>query len=158
MHFNRSYSVPPKKTKFLPKRILTSHVNSDFDAIGAMLIAQKLYPESVIIFPWSQEKISGIFSFTPLGYLFNMANPATIDFSGFQRLVIVDTRQRSRLSGVEPLLEKPDLIIDIYDHHPSFSDEIKGTHNVSKPYGSTTTIVCELLREKKSASAVMRPR
>jgi tRNA nucleotidyltransferase (CCA-adding enzyme) len=124
-------------------------VNSDFDAIGAMLAAQKLYPESVILFPGSQEKNLRDFFIHSMGYLFNMANPATIDFSGTQRLVIVDTRQRSRLSGVETLLEKPDLMIDIYDHHPSFPDEIKGTYNLSKPYGSTTTIMCELLREKK---------
>ena len=141
--------MPPKKQEISPKTVITSHVNSDFDAIGAMLAAQKLYPESVIIFPGSQEKNLRDFFIHSMGYLFNMANPATIDFSGTQRLVIVDTRQRSRLSGVEPLLEKPDLIIDIYDHHPSFPDEIKGTHNVSKPYGSTTTIMCELLREKK---------
>lgn len=149
MHFNRSYSVPPKKNEISPKTIITSHVNSDFDAIGAMLAAQKLYPESVILFPGSQEKNLRDFFIHSMGYLFNMANPATIDFSGTQRLVIVDTRQRSRLSGVETLLEKPDLMIDIYDHHPSFPDEIKGTYNLSKPYGSTTTIMCELLREKK---------
>lgn len=114
-----------------------------------MLAAQKLYPESVIIFPGSQEKNLKDFFINSMGYLFNMANPATINFSGTQRLVIVDTRQRSRLSGVEPLLEKPDLIIDIYDHHPSFPDEIKCTYDLSKPYGATTTIMCELLREKK---------
>ena len=149
MHFNRSYSVPPKKKEISPKTVITSHVNSDFDAIGAMLAAQKLYPESVILFPGSQEKNLRDFFIHSMGYLFNMANPATIDFSGTQRLVIVDTRQRSRLSGVETLLEKPDLMIDIYDHHPSFPDEIKGTYNLSKPYGATTTIMCELLREKK---------
>ena len=97
--------------------ITTSHVNSDFDAIGAMLAAQKLYPESVIIFPGSQEKNLRDFFIHSMGYLFNMADPNTIDFSGTQRLVIVDTRQKSRLSGVEPLLEKQDLIIDIYDRN-----------------------------------------
>ncbi|MGM0653756.1 MAG: CBS domain-containing protein [Thermodesulfobacteriota bacterium] len=141
--------MPPKNKEISPKTVITSHVNSDFDAIGAMLAAQKLYPESVILFPGSQEKNLRDFFIHSMGYLFNMANPATIDFSGTQRLVIVDTRQRSRLSGVETLLEKPDLMIDIYDHHPSFPDEIKGTYNLSKPYGSTTTIMCELLREKK---------
>ncbi len=149
MHFNRSYSVPPKKQEISPKTVITSHVNSDFDAIGAMLAAQKLYPESVIIFPGSQEKNLRDFFVHSMGYLFNMADPATIDFSNTQRLVIVDTRQKSRLSGVERLLEKPNLIIDIYDHHPSFPDEIKGTYDLSKPYGATTTIMCELLREKK---------
>ena len=151
MHFNRSYSVSPKKQKTFPKTVITSHVNSDFDAIGAMLAAQKLYPDSVIIFPGSQEKNLRDFFVHSMGYLFNMADPANIDFSGTQRLVIVDTRQKNRLSGVETLLEKPDLIIDIYDHHPSFPDEIKGTYDLSKPYGATTTIMCELLREKNIA-------
>ena len=151
MHFNRSYSVPPKKQQISPRTVITSHVNSDFDAIGAMLAAQKLYPESVIIFPGSQEKNLRDFFIHSMGYLFNMADPADIDFSETQRLVIVDTRQKSRLAGVETLLEKPDIVIDIYDHHPSFPDEIKATFDLSKPYGATTTIMCELLREKKIA-------
>ncbi len=149
MHFNRSYPVSLKKQTISPRTVITSHVNSDFDAIGAMLAAQKLYPESVIIFPGSQEKNLRDFFIHSMGYLFNMANPDTIDFSLTQRLVIVDTRKKSRLSGVEPLLEKQDLIIDIYDHHPSLPGEIKGTYDLSKPYGATTTIMCELLREKK---------
>lgn len=141
--------MPPKKQAISPRTVITSHVNSDFDAIGAMLAAQKLYPESVIIFPGSQEKNLRDFFIHSMGYLFNMADPDTIDFRGTQRLVIVDTRQKSRLSGVEPLLEKPDLIIEIYDHHPSLPGEIKGTYDLSKPYGATTTIMCELLRENK---------
>ncbi len=141
--------MPQKKQEISPKTVITSHVNSDFDAIGTMLAAQKLYPESVIIFPESQEKNLRDFFIHSMGYLFNMANPASIDFSGTQRLVIVNTRQKSRLSGIEPLWEKPDLIIDIYDHHPCFPDEIKGSNTLSKPYGATTTIMCELLREKK---------
>ena len=149
MHFNRSYSVTPKKQVKSPKTVITSHVNSDFDAIGSMLAAQKLYPESVIIFPGSQEKNLRDFFIHSMGYLFNMADHDTIDFSKTERLVVVDTRQKSRLSGIEPLLEKPDLIIDIYDHHPPLPDEIKGTFDLSKPYGATTTIMCELLREKK---------
>ncbi|WP_321493767.1 CBS domain-containing protein [uncultured Desulfobacter sp.] len=141
--------MPPKKQAISPKTVITSHVNSDFDAIGAMLAAQKLYPEGVILFPGSQEKNLRDFFIHSMGYLFNMADPGTIDFSDTKRLVIVDTRQKSRLSGVENLLEKPDLIIDIYDHHPSLPGEIKGSFDLSKPYGATTTIMCELLREKK---------
>ncbi len=113
-----------------------------------MLAAQKLYPDAVILFPGSQEKNLRDFFIHSMGYLFNMADPAAIDFSQTTRLVIVDTRQKSRLSGVEPLFKKQDLIIDIYDHHPPMPDEIKSTSEVSKLYGATTTIMCELLREK----------
>ena len=114
-----------------------------------MLAAQKLYPEAVILFPGSQEKNLRDFFIHSMGYLFNMADPASIDFSCATRLVVVDTRQKSRLAGVDALLEKKDLNIDIYDHHPPMPGEIKSTTEVSKLYGATTTIMCELLREKK---------
>ena len=45
-----------KKKQIAAKTIITSHINADFDAIGAMLAAQKLYPDAVILFPGSQEK------------------------------------------------------------------------------------------------------
>ena len=53
------------------KTIITSHINADFDAIGAMLAAQLLYPEAVIIFPGSQEKNLRDFFVSSMSYLFN---------------------------------------------------------------------------------------
>lgn len=138
-----------KKKKITADTIITSHVNADFDAIGSMLAAQKLYPGAVIIFPGSQEKNLRDFFIHSMGYLFNMADPAAIDYSKTSRLVIVDTRQKNRLTGVAGLLDKNDLVIDIYDHHPPMPGEISGTNDVSKSYGATTTILCELLREKR---------
>jgi len=137
-----------KKSAIKAQTVITSHMNADFDAIGAMLAAQKLYPEAVIIFPGSQEKSLRDFFIHSMSYLFNMADPSGIDFSETRRLVIVDTRQHSRLTGVSQLLNKKGLIIDIYDHHPPMPGEIKGNLDVSKPYGATTTILCEILRKR----------
>ncbi|MBW2556957.1 MAG: hypothetical protein JRE07_08675, partial [Deltaproteobacteria bacterium] len=36
--------------------IITTHINADFDALASMLAAQKLYPDSIAVFPGSQEK------------------------------------------------------------------------------------------------------
>ncbi|MEH0020000.1 MAG: CBS domain-containing protein [Desulfobacter sp.] len=138
-----------KNKSIRAKTIITSHVNADFDAIGSMLAAQKLYPDAVIIFPGSQEKSLRDFFINSMSYLFNMADPFRIDFSETTRLVIVDTRQKNRLTGVAELLEKTDLTIDIFDHHPPMPGEIRGTRDVSKPYGATTTILSEILRDKK---------
>lgn len=137
-----------KKQLIRADTVITSHVNADFDAIGAMLAAQKLYPGSVIVFPGSQEKNLRDFFIHSMGYLFNMADPKTIDFSQPHTLVVVDTRQRSRLTGVEPLLEKQGIDLVIFDHHPPMPDEIKGSTEVIKAYGATTTIMCEILEEK----------
>ena len=137
-----------KKQVIQPQTVITSHVNADFDAIGAMLAAQKLYPGSVIVFPGSQEKSLRDFFVHSMGYLFNMADPGRIDFSKTQTLVVVDTRQKNRLTGVEELIDREGVSVVIYDHHPPMPGEIKGAKEESRPYGATTTIMCEILEEK----------
>jgi tRNA nucleotidyltransferase (CCA-adding enzyme) len=138
-----------KKNKTITaETIITSHINADFDAIGSMLAAQKLYPDSVIIFPGSQEKNLRDFFIRSTSYLFNMADPGSIDFSQTSRLVIVDTRQKSRLTQVSELLSKTNIIIDIYDHHPAMKGDITGSVEITRQTGATTTILSSLLQEK----------
>jgi tRNA nucleotidyltransferase (CCA-adding enzyme) len=129
--------------------IITSHINADFDAIASMLAAQKLYPDSVIIFPGSQEKNLRDFFISSTSYLFNMADPGSIDFSQASRLVIVDTRQKSRLTQVSGLLGKKNIRIEIYDHHPAMEGDVKGSFEIIRQTGATTTILSALLQEKK---------
>ncbi len=129
--------------------IITSHINADFDAIASMLAAQKLYPGSVIIFPGSQEKNLRDFFISSTSYLFNMADPASIDFSQTSKLVIVDTRQKNRLTQVSKLLDKKDIKIDIYDHHPAMEGDVTGSFEIIRQTGATTTILSTILQEKK---------
>ncbi len=138
-----------KKKVIKARSIITSHVNADFDAIGAMLAAQKLYPDAVIIFPGSQEKSLRDFFISSMSYMFNMADPSMIDFSETTTLIIVDTRQKSRLTGVSELLGKKGLYIKIYDHHPPMGGDIRANMDISKDYGATTTILSEILQEKQ---------
>ncbi len=128
--------------------VITSHINSDYDAIGAMLAAQLLYPDAVIIFPGSQEKTLRDFFVSSMSYLFNMADLKEIDLESVKTLVLVDTRQRSRVPLVAPLLQRNDLDIHVYDHHPDQNDDIQADYSCIKPHGSTTSILCELLQEK----------
>jgi len=139
-----------KKNKtILARTIITSHVNADFDAIGAMLAAQKLYPDAAIIFPGSQEKSLRDFFISSMSYLFNMANPALIDFSETTTLILVDTRQANRLAGISELLEKKGIRIEIYDHHPPMPGDIRGDVDISKAYGATTTILSEIIQKQQ---------
>ena len=36
--------------------VITTHINADFDCLGAMAAAARLYPGALISFPGSQEK------------------------------------------------------------------------------------------------------
>ena len=137
-----------QEKKIQPKTIITSHVNADFDAIASMLAAQKLYPESVVIFPGSQEKSLRDFFISSVSYLFNMESPKNIDFSKIRRLIVVDTRQPRRIPAVADLLKRKDVEIHIYDHHPDKKGDITGDVNIIKPTGATVTLLARLIREK----------
>ena len=128
--------------------IITTHVNADFDALASMLAAQKLYAGSVIVFPGSQEKNLRNFFIKSMVYLFNMADVKDIVFSNVKRLVLVDTRQPSRIGRLSSLLKRSDLEIHIYDHHPDMANDIKGNFEVIRPAGATVSILTGLLKEK----------
>ncbi|MFC1798925.1 bifunctional oligoribonuclease/PAP phosphatase NrnA, partial [Thermodesulfobacteriota bacterium] len=98
--------------------IITTHINADFDALASMLAAQKLYPDALVVFPGSQEKNLRNFFINSMAYLFNMADIKGIDLPAITKLVLVDTRQPNRIGKLASILERPDLEIHIYDHHP----------------------------------------
>ncbi|MBF0378971.1 MAG: CBS domain-containing protein [Desulfamplus sp.] len=124
-----------------------------------MLAAQKLYPNSVVIFPGSQEKSLRDFFISSMSYLFNMVNPASIDFSSVKTVVLVDTRQKhripivtaefiDRIAGLNESNLSNCVELHIYDHHPKQEDDLKGTIDVNYSTGATVTILSKLLRER----------
>jgi tRNA nucleotidyltransferase (CCA-adding enzyme) len=129
--------------------VITSHMNADFDALASMVAASKLYPEAVLIFPGSQEKNLSSFFIQSATYLFNFRAFKEIDPSTVHTLVVVDTRQRSRIPHVAALLERSDLTIHTYDHHPDNPEEdLRADQEVVENMGSTTTILVKLIRER----------
>ncbi len=128
--------------------IITSHVNADFDAMASMLAAQKLYPDALVVFPGSQEKNLRNFFIQSMVYLFNIAELGKIDFSAVTRLVLVDTRRKSRIGDLRRVLHNPELEIHIYDHHPKHDDDISADEEYHMLTGATVTILSDILREK----------
>ena len=52
--------------------LIATHINADLDGLASMLAAQKLYPDSKIVFHHEGEKILRRFFIQSLSYLFNM--------------------------------------------------------------------------------------
>lgn len=129
--------------------VITSHANADFDALASMVAASKIYPNSVLIFPGSQEKNLRNFFIQSTTYLFNFKNFKDIDPESVKLLVVCDTRQRSRVPHVHAMLDNPGLEIHLYDHHPDTDDDLPSDKSVVKQdWGSTTTIITHLIREQ----------
>ena len=131
--------------------IITSHVNSDFDAMASMLAAQKLYPGALVVFPGSQEKNLRNFFIHSMVYLFNIAELGKIDLASVTRLVLVDTRRRNRIGTIAQVLDNPGIEVHIYDHHPKKADDIAADRECHMLTGATITILTGILREKKIA-------
>ena len=135
-----------KKEKISAPVVITAHANADFDALASMVAASKLYPDAVLIFPGSQEKNLRNFFIESTMYLFNFKSFKDIDPKSVELLVVVDTRQRPRIPHVSPILDNPGLLIHLYDHHPDTADDLKADKSVVKDWGSTTTILVDIMR------------
>ncbi|QJB57723.1 CBS domain-containing protein [Pseudodesulfovibrio sp. zrk46] len=128
--------------------VITSHANADFDALASIVAASKIYPGATLVFPGSQEKNLRNFFIQSTTYLFNFKMFKDIDPKSVELLVVCDTRQRSRISHVRPILENQNLKIHLYDHHPDTDDDLAADKTVYRDWGSTTTIITSIIKEQ----------
>jgi tRNA nucleotidyltransferase (CCA-adding enzyme) len=129
--------------------VITSHMNADFDAFASMLAAKKIYPDALVVFPGSQEKNLRDFFVKSMAYMYDIVKVKDVPLDAVARLVLVDTRQASRIGPFAKIIARPDLEIHIYDHHPSMPDDLEGTEETIEMTGATVTIMARILREKE---------
>ncbi len=130
------------------QKVITTHINADFDALASMIAAQKLYPEATLVFPGSQEKNIRNFFLHSTSYIFNSTKMKKIDLAQVKTLILVDTRQKSRIGNFAQLVDNDNVEIHIYDHHTDSDDDIHGKIEVIRETGATTTILTDILKER----------
>jgi tRNA nucleotidyltransferase (CCA-adding enzyme) len=129
--------------------VITTHLNADFDALASMVAAKKLYPEALLVFSGAQEGNLRDFFIRSSFYFLDFARAKNIDPAEIKRLILVDTRQLSRIGKFAEAAASSEVDIHIYDHHPDSPEDIHGSLEVVEPLGSTTAILARILREKK---------
>ena len=129
--------------------VITTHINADFDAFACMLAAKKLYPDALVVFPGSQEKTLRDFFVKSMVYLYNIVRIKDIDLNAVSRLILVDTRQASRIGKFASIVHRPGLELHIYDHHPPMPDDLSGSVEVTQMTGAAVTILTRILRDKE---------
>ncbi len=129
-------------------QIITTHNNADFDSLASMLAAQKLYPEAKLVFAGSQEE--NLRQFLAISaHKINYYKVKQINIEKITRLILVDTRQAERIGSLSKALDRPDLEIIIYDHHPPTPNDLHGRIENIQEVGATTTILVHILKERK---------
>ncbi len=133
--------------------LITCHSNADFDALAAMCAAALIYGPCDVLFPGTQEANLQTF-YQELKERPGAAPGCTFlddrvpDFSKYGRLVAVDTRRRSRLRHVWPLLDNPGTRIEVWDHHPETSDDVHAHDCHAEICGAVTTLLIEEIQKR----------
>jgi len=128
--------------------VITTHINADFDCLGAMIAARRIYPDARLVFAGSQEKSLREFFLKSALYSFNFERIRDVDFEQVTRLILVDVRQSSRIGPFEEAAKLDGVDIHIYDHHLDGPVDLQGSVEYIEPVGATVTIFARLFQER----------
>jgi tRNA nucleotidyltransferase (CCA-adding enzyme) len=128
--------------------VITTHINADFDCLGAMIAARKLYPGAELVFSGAQERSLREFFLHSAVYAYDFKRVRDIDLSAVTRLILVDVRQSERIGPFDEVARREGVELHIYDHHPAGKADLRGTVEVIEPVGSTVTVLTHLFMER----------
>jgi len=124
--------------------VITTHINADFDCLGSMIAAKRLYPDAIMAFPGGQERTLREFFLKSAEYAFGFKRARDIDLDAIKRLILVDVHQASRIGPFAQVAERPGVEIHIYDHHAARPADLRGSLEEVAPVGSTVTVMSQL--------------
>ena len=136
--------------------VITCHVNADNDAIACLVGALTLYPDAVLLYPGSQEKQVQDFYEEVVELLYPCVSSKDIEAEGVKRLVLVDGHHPKRFPHVRTLLERQELELHIWDHHPLNDDNDdlgrllveRAVGGRMEKTGAASTLIVEELRRR----------
>ncbi|MFN2355202.1 MAG: CBS domain-containing protein [Desulfopila sp.] len=133
-------------------KIITTHKNTDFDALASVIAGTLLYPGAVGVIPKMVNKNVEQFLSTHKT-AFNIVLPDEVEHDTISTLVVVDTNSWKRLDRMEKLRGREDLAIHIWDHHDQQGD-IEASWQCIEPTGAGVTL---LLRELQRRNMSLSP-
>jgi tRNA nucleotidyltransferase (CCA-adding enzyme) len=129
--------------------VITTHLNADFDCLGSMIAAKRLYPEAMMVFPGGQERSLREFFLKSAQYAYGFCRTKDINFDEITRLILVDVRQESRIGPFEEVARRKGVELHIYDHHVDVSAGLSGSYEKIEPVGSTVTVLTHIFMEQE---------
>jgi nanoRNase/pAp phosphatase (c-di-AMP/oligoRNAs hydrolase) len=133
-------------------QFVTTHKNTDFDALASVVAATILYPDATPVLP----KIvnPNVKAFLSIHKdLFRMYSSGEIDMDGVKSLIVVDTNRWDRLDRMEGIKQKQNVEIILWDHHLN-SGDIHPTWKCQEEMGANVTL---MIRQLKKENKVVTP-
>ena len=127
-------------------QIVTTHKNTDFDALASVIAATILYPGSTPILPKNLNP--NVKAFLSIHKdLLQVSTVDDINLEDVARLIVVDVNSWERLDRMASLKSKADLEIFLWDHHTN-KGNITANFKCQEPAGATITLLARQLKKE----------
>jgi len=127
-------------------QIVTTHRNTDFDALASVIAATILYPGSTPILPKNLNP--NVKAFLSIHKdLLQVSAVDDINLQEVTRLIVVDVNNWERLDRFLKLKSRDDLEIILWDHHTN-EGNISANFKCQEPVGATVTLLTRQLKKE----------
>lgn len=128
-------------------QIITTHRNTDFDALASLVAAELLYHDALPVLP--RQINPNVKSFLSIHKdLFDFPRIDQVDLSGIDRLIVVDANSWSRLDRMDKLRESENLSVELWDHHPGDGD-LSPVFKCCETTGANITLMTRALQQQR---------
>lgn len=128
-------------------QVVTTHKNTDFDAMASTIAASILYPEAVPVLP--RQVNPNVKAFLSIHKdILKTSSFDDIPLDDVTRLIVVDINSWGRLGRIRGLKKNKNLEIFLWDHHSNVGD-IKPTWKCQEPVGANITLMVRQLKQEK---------
>lgn len=135
-----------------PLTVVTTHKNTDFDALSSVVAVTLLYPDAIAVLPKSiNPNVKGFLSIHK--DLFEVFSFDDIHLDQVERLIVVDINSWDRLGRLVQLRSKENLDILLWDHH-ALTGDIAASWICQEEIGATITL---LIRELQARNIDISP-
>jgi nanoRNase/pAp phosphatase (c-di-AMP/oligoRNAs hydrolase)/CBS domain-containing protein len=119
--------------------IITTHKNTDFDAMASVVAATLLYPDAIAVLPKTlNPNVRGFLSIHK--DIFDIYSYDEIKTETVERLIVVDACRWRRLNRIANLRDNPEMEVIVWDHHTEETD-MNPTWQCRENTGATVTLL-----------------
>jgi nanoRNase/pAp phosphatase (c-di-AMP/oligoRNAs hydrolase)/CBS domain-containing protein len=126
-------------------QIVTTHKNTDFDALASVIAATIIYPEAVAVIPKAINP--NVKSFVSIHKdILKLSDPDDIPTDDIHSIIIVDVNNWNRIERFGKISRNENLEIILWDHHP-IEGNIQPTWKCQEEMGANITLMIRKIRE-----------
>ncbi len=129
--------------------LIACRINADWDDVGGLLLARKLYPGAAAAMPAPQARLAeGDDGAARLRALFGFRAPEQIDAAQVNRLTLVGVRRAADLGALAALATEPRIELHVIDCRAGRDGDVTPDLEIVHPGGACTTVLTHLLAER----------